>query len=160
MNRPPARLALAAIVAIAALGASLTGCTSKEDKPMLTHQQAVDETERLIKEATGNLKPAPRLEVFDLGNAPCSGPNDDQNTKTHIVEHRYWLRDVTGHEDEVYESMLAYMRAGGYKNIQDNWKTTDHRLIAEHSTNSFSVSLRSNDRKDLLITVDSTCVPN
>jgi hypothetical protein len=148
---------------VAALAATaLAGCEQdKEQHSMMTYQQAADLIEQLISENAAALHPTPRLEPIDsVGKAPCSGPNDDQETGQVMVEHDYWLRDIdqTLNED-MFQQLRRYWSDHGYRITRENGNSSEFRkVVAQHPENEFKVTL-TEGHGVLSIGSQSSCVP-
>ncbi len=143
--------------------AGVTGCTQEKEKPpVMTFQQATDLVEQLIRENTAALHPTPTLEPLDItGKAPCSGPNDDQETGQIMVEHTYWLRGIDQPlNDDVFRQLRQYWSDNGYRitlESGDGGKNGSREIVARHPRNDFKVSL-TEGHGVLSIGSQSSCV--
>jgi hypothetical protein len=154
-------IAVAAFVALTA-----TACTDREEprEPMLTHAQAKERVEQLAREAGEALDPKPRLEQGDAGDAPCSGPSDDQETGEVMVENSYWLRGLEfTRNPEFFEQFTRYWKGKGYRIARENGdpaSTKDIRSIVVYDPDTdFNVSLIQGVGGQLSVTAQSSCVP-
>jgi len=152
-------------VTIAAAGLLVVaGCTNAKEDPVqqLTHQQAIDLAEKLVKDNVAALKPQPQLEISGRVEAPCSGSNDDQETGQVMVERSYWLRGLDiGSNDQVFQTLTGYWDANGYKVTLDDGDSTSkgRKRVARHPENDFKVSLTQGTTGELSIKAQSSCVP-
>ncbi len=127
---------------------------------MMTYQQAVDLVEQLVQENVAQLRPAPRLEpVGPVLRAPCSGPNDDRETGTIMVEHNYWLRDIDPSlNDSIVAQVRRYWSDNGYTVGLDRGTSGNRKVVATHPGSGFRVDLVEGQRV-LSLGAQSNCVP-
>jgi hypothetical protein len=150
-------------VVLLLVGLTAVGCAHKPESPTLTHEQATVLADQYLREAVAHLNPTPRLEPGGSGNAPCSGPNDDQDTGMAMYEQHYWMRDLDpAHNRDVFNQLEDYWKANNYVVVLDTDPTSTKQArwrVARNTVTGFKMRLVQSNDGGMSMLVQSPCVP-
>jgi hypothetical protein len=148
-------------MAAALLALPTAACAADDERPTMSYQQAADTVEQLIRDATGAVRPVPRMEPFRaISTVPCFGPDDSRETGNVMVEHNYWLRDIAPElNEDIVRQAHEYWTNQGYQIAAESSSAASgrHEVTARHPETRFTIRIASNDGV-LMVGAQSTCV--
>lgn len=167
MNRSSRIRGQAALLASVVAVAGCAGPSRKDetvDHPAYTPSQAIRLAEQLPREVARHLSPHPSLELIPagFGSAPCSGPDDTEDTGMVMHERTYWLRGITaGRNQDILAQTKEFWATNGYAITLDDKVAAPPRVwkfVAHNKENGFNLSLTQGAGGQLSIRAQSPCV--
>jgi hypothetical protein len=137
--------ALAAVVALAACGPAET--------PQVSESDAYERVESYVRRAAVGLPDGARIEAAAAPvSVACKGEQRDRV----VVRNLYWVRGLAD-EDRHFDTMVRWWEAHDFE-LLDDLRPERHFVWVESVTDGFRMSLRDNDKGELLLSAESPCV--
>jgi hypothetical protein len=131
----------------------LTACTAGQADPSMTESDAYDQVEAYVRRASTALPADARLEsAAPASSEACKGEPADRV----MVISTYFVRGLAD-EDEHFDTMLHWWEAHDFE-LLDDLRPERHYVWVRSKSDSFRMSLRDNDKGELLLTAQSPCL--
>jgi hypothetical protein len=138
---------LAAVLVLAGCG----GGTAQINP--VTESQAYDRVESYVRRAVTALPADARLEAATPpGSVACKGEPRGRVT----VSTSYFVRGIAD-EDEHFETMMRWWIAHDFE-VLDDLRPERHYVWVRNPVDGFRMSLRDNDKGELLLSAESPCL--
>ena len=141
------------LAAVLAAGSVLTGCGAGGEVEPVTESEAYERVESYVQRAAAALPAAARLEA---AAAPGSGPCRGEPAGRAIVRTTYWVRGLTD-EDRLFDTMVRWWETHDFE-VLDDLRPHRHYVWVESPADGFRMSLRDNEKGELLLGAESPCV--
>jgi hypothetical protein len=132
----------------------LAGCgDDRAERNPISESQAYDRVESYVRSAVTALPADARLEPSaPASSVPCKG----QPAGRVIVTTTYAVRGIVG-DAEHFDTMLAWWTAHDFE-VLDDLRPERHYVWVENTTDGFRMSLRDDDKGELLLGAESPCI--
>lgn len=138
--------------AIPAVVIGLAGCGGRAEVDAVTESEAYERVDSYVRRAAtalpeGRLEPAAApVSVACRGNPPGRV----------VVRNSYWVRDLAD-ENRHFDTMVRWWENHDFE-IVDDLRPERHFVWVESAADGFRMSLRDNDKGELLLGAESPCV--
>ena len=141
------------LVALAA-AVLLTGCSaSRAERSPVTESDAYDRVEAYVRSAATALPADASLEPASApSSVVCEGQPDGQVKVTST----YWIRGIA-YDNAHFDTMLRWWEEHSFE-LLDDLRPERHYLWVQNTTDGFRMSLRDNEKGELLLGAESPCL--
>lgn len=142
------------VLPVLAVALTLTGCGGAGDTgaQTVTESEAYERVESYVRRAV-TAWPDAKLEA---AAAPVSGPCRGEPAGRAIVRTLYWVRGVTT-GDRPFDTMVRWWETHDFE-VLDDLRPERHYVWVESPADGFRMSLRDNEKGELLLGAESPCV--
>ncbi|MGB3439425.1 MAG: hypothetical protein WBA97_11800 [Actinophytocola sp.] len=130
----------------------LAGCSASADVETVTESEAYERVESYVRRAATAL-PDGRIEP---AAAPVSGPCRGNPPDRVVVRNSYWVRELVD-EDRHFDTMVRWWEKHDFE-VLDDLRPERHYVWVENTEDGFRMSLRNNDKGELLLSAQSPCI--
>jgi hypothetical protein len=130
---------------------ALAGC-DRAETDTVTESDAYERVESYVRRAATAL-PDARIEPAET---PFSGPCRGEPRDRVIVRNSYWVRGLTD-EDRHFDTMVRWWEGHDFE-LLDDLRPERRYVWVEHAADGFRMSLRHNDKGELLLSAESPCI--
>ncbi|HEX6356949.1 hypothetical protein [Actinophytocola sp.] len=131
----------------------LTGCGAGRAEPnSVTESEAYDRVESYVRRAAEALPSEAQLQSA----APPSSVACEGEPERVMVTSTYWVRGVVS-EDRHFDSLLTWWESHGFE-LLDDLRPERHYVWVESASDGFRMSLRDNEKGELLLSAESPCL--
>lgn len=138
---------------VLAAGFVLAGCGAGGEVEPVTESEAYERVESYVRRAAAALPDDARLEA---AAAPGSGPCRGEPAGRAIVRTTYWIRGLTD-ADRPFDTMVRWWETNDFE-VLDDLRPQRPYVWAESPADGFRMSLRNNEKGELLLGAESPCV--
>lgn len=132
----------------------LTGCgSSRAELSPVTESDAYDRVEAYVRSAAMALPADASLEP---ASAPSSVACEGQANEQVRVTSTYWVRGIT-YDNAHFDTMLRWWEEHNFE-LLDDLRPERHYLWVQNTTDGFRMSLRDNEKGELLLGAESPCL--
>ncbi len=132
---------------------ALAGCGPAEPPAdAITESRAYDRVESYVRRAATALPADARLEA----SAPAASVACKGEPERVRVTNSYWIRGVTDREEH-FETMLRWWNTHEFE-LLDDLRPERHYVWVRNPSDGFRMSLRDNDKGELLLGAESPCL--
>lgn len=140
-------------IAVLAAALVLTGCGGGADLTQLTESDAYEQVESYVRRAAAALPDHARIEAAVLpASFECRGEPLDRV----VVRNSYRVRDVAD-ESRFFDLMVRWWESHDFE-VLDDLRPERHYVWVESTPDGFRMSLRVDDRGELLLGAESPCI--
>jgi hypothetical protein len=144
------RRALTALVA----AFLLAGCgAGRAEVASMTESDAYDRVESYVQRAVMSL---PKEASVEAVSAPSSVVCKGEPSGRVMVTSTYWVRGLAD-DDKHFDTLLRWWEAHDFK-LLDDLRPERHYVWVENKTDGFRMSLRDNNKGQLLLGAESPCL--
>lgn len=119
----------------------------------MSESDAYERVESYVRRAAAALPDGASLEAAaQPASVACKGQPRDRV----IVRNSYWVRGV-GDEDRHFDTLVHWWEAHDFE-VLDDLRPERHYVWVESAADGFRMSLRDNDKGELLLGAESPCV--
>jgi hypothetical protein len=130
----------------------LAGCGDGGEADPVTESEAYDRVESYVRRAAAAL-PEARLEA---AAAPAAGPCRGKPAGRAVVRTTYWIRGLTD-GDRPFDAMVRWWQTNDFE-VLDDLRPERHYVWVESPADGFRMSLRDNEKGELLLGAESPCI--
>jgi len=130
----------------------LAGCGGRAASGEVTESEAYERVDSYVRRAAMALPDAELEEAAPAASGPCRGEPRDRV----VVRNTYWVRGVAD-DDRHFDTMVGWWEDNGFEVVRD-LRPTRHYVWVESTADGFRMSLRDNDKGELLLGAESPCV--
>lgn len=131
---------------------ALAGCGGHAETGTVTESEAYERVETYVRRAATALPDA----KIEAAAAPVSGPCRGNPRDRVIVRNSYWVRGLAD-EDRHFDTMVRWWEGHDFE-LLDDLRPERHYVWVEHAADGFRMSLRDNEKGELLLSAESPCV--
>lgn len=130
----------------------LAACGGRADPVEVTESEAYERVDSYVRRAAMAL-PDARLEE---ATAPVSGPCRGEPRDRVVVRNSYWVRGLLD-EDRHFDTLVRWWEGNGFEVLRD-LRPARQYVWVENAADGFRMSLRDNEKGELLLGAESPCV--
>jgi hypothetical protein len=132
----------------------LTGCGSGQaERDPVTESEAYDRVESYVRRAAEALPSEAQLEAAAApSSVACRGEPQGRVT----VSTTYWVRGVVS-DDKHFDTMVEWWESHDFE-LLDDLRPERHYVWVQSTTDDFRMSLRDNEKGELLLGAESPCL--
>ena len=130
----------------------LAGCGGRAEPGGVTESEAYERVDSYVRRAVTALADAKLEEAAPPASGLCRGQPRDRV----IVRNTYWVRGPAD-ENVAFDTMVRWWENNGFEVLRD-LRPARHVVWAENTADGFRMSLRDNDKGELLLGAESPCV--
>jgi hypothetical protein len=130
----------------------LAGCGGPATSGEVTESEAYERVDSYVRRAATALPDAKLEEAAPAASGPCRGEPRDRV----VVRNTYWIRGLVG-ENRHFDTMVGWWEDNGFEVVRD-LRPARHYVWVENTADGFRMSLKDNDKGELLLGAESPCV--
>jgi len=132
----------------------LAGCgAGRAEVASMTESDAYDRVDSYVQRAAMSL---PKDASLEAASAPSSVVCKGEPSGRVMVTTTYWIRGLAD-DDQHFDTLLRWWEAHDFK-LLDDLRPERHYVWVENKTDGFRMSLRDNDKGELLLGAESPCL--
>lgn len=132
----------------------LAGCgAGRAEVASMTESDAYDRVASYVQRAAMAL---PKDTSLEAASAPSSVVCKGEPSGRVMVTGTYWIRGLAD-DDKHFDTLLTWWEGHGFK-LLDDLRPERHYVWVENKTDGFRMSLRDNDKGELLLGAESPCL--
>jgi hypothetical protein len=139
-------------VPLLAITLVLAGCGGRTSSGEVSESEAYERVDSYVRRAAMALPDAKLEEAAPPASGPCRGEPRDRV----VVRNTYWVRGLVD-EDRHFDTMVRWWESNGFEVVRD-LRPARHYVWVESTADGFRMSLKDNDKGDLLLGAESPCV--